>query len=303
MIKNLDDIKKKFGKKIITNVSLAKYSWFNLGGPAELLFKPENIIDIQEFFKITHKNLYPLTIMGAGSNTLIRDAGVGGITIKLSPKFSYVNKLSENKIEVGAATLDKTVSNFASDNGLSGFEFLSCIPGTIGGAIRMNSGCYNQEISQILKKVNIINLKGELKEIKKEDIKFFYRGCSLNENFLILSAEFEGIIKSIDLVKKKQEEFINRKKLSQPNQIKTCGSTFKNPNGHYAWKLIKDCGCTDITVGGAKISPKHNNFFLNDGNATSSDIEKLIDEVKKKVLEKKGINLELEIKIIGKKNN
>ena len=298
-----DSLKNQFGDKVLFNEKLSKFSWFNLGGPAEIFFKAENISQLSSFIKSLKEQKKKIKILGAGSNTLIRDGGVEGIIIKLSPNFSYLKLLKNNIIEAGAATLDKKLSDFAKQNSLTGFEFLSCIPGSVGGGIKMNSGCYGEDISKIIESVNVMDFDGNKKEIKSNQIKFFYRGCNLKENLIILSAKFKGQLGNRKNIEEKQMELIKRKKDSQPNQIKTCGSTFKNPNGHYAWKLIKDCGCTDITVGGAKISPKHNNFFLNDGNATSSDIEKLIDEVKKKVLEKKGINLELEIKIIGKKNN
>ena len=301
MINNLDDIKKKFGKKIIINASLAKYSWFNLGGPAELLFKPENIIDIQEFFKITHKNLYPLTIMGAGSNTLIRDAGVGGITIKLSPKFSYVNKLSENKIEVGAATLDRTVSNFASDNGLSGFEFLSCIPGTIGGGIRMNSGCFNREFKDILISVQAINRSGEIFTIPAKEINFDYRSCNLSKDLVFLSASFQGTKKQKEKIKEEMIILKEKKEKSQPTRIKTGGSTFKNPikqTNKKVWEIIKESVPGEISFGDATISEKHCNFFINKDKASCSDMKKLINFVQKKVFDTTGIRLSLEIILV-----
>ncbi len=287
-------------ENIYKNEKLSKYNWFNLGGPAEIFFKPKSEPDVIKFLNqdlVINKKIH---ILGAGSNTLFRDTGFDGIIIKLGKDFSYTKKLNDNKIEVGAATLDKKVSEFANSNSLSGFEFLSCIPGSIGGAIRMNSGCYGYDISQIFFSLKAINLQGKTKIFEKKDLNFFYRGSNLDEKLIILSAVFSGKPADIKEIEKKTIDLVNKKKASQPSRIKTCGSTFKNPKDNKAWKLIKSSDCSDMKVGGARMSPQHCNFFLNDGNATSSDIENLIKDVKDKVLKKTGINLELEIKIIGK---
>ena len=297
-----EKIKKQFGKNIIFNEALSKYSWFNLGGSAEIFFRPESIDQIKEFLKYTKNNKQSIHILGAGSNTLIRDGGIKGVTIKLSSKFSYVNLLEDNVIEAGAATLDKKVSNFALEHSSTGYEFLSCIPGSIGGAITMNSGCYEADISKILLSVKIIDFEGNQKEIKKKDIEFFYRGTNLPKNYIILSAKFRGIKTNKDQINQKINFFINKKKISQPSQIKTCGSTFKNTKEKKAWVLIKESQSENLFVGGAKISSKHCNFFVNEKNATASEIEQLINNVQEKVLIKTKKKLELEIKIIGDKN-
>jgi len=292
---------KKFSKNISNNTKLSNYSWFNLGGPAEYLFKPKNKLQLIEFLKENKKNKLKITILGAGSNTLIRDNGIKGAVIKLGSNFSYINLLDKETIEVGAATLDRKVSNFSRDNGIGNLEFLSCIPGSIGGAIIMNSGCYGYEISKFLVSINVIDIKDcKEKEIKREQIKFFYRGTNLPSEFIIVSAKLKGIKISKEDIQKKQNELIERKKISQPSQIKTCGSTFKNLNNEKkAWQLIKETGCDQLTEGDAMISKKHCNFFVNNGKAKSSDIEKLINKVQKTVSIKAGVNLELEIKIIG----
>ena len=242
-----------------------------------------------------------VTILGAGSNTLIRDNGIKGVVIKLGVSFSKINLVDNETIEVGAAALDRKVSNFAKNNGVSGFEFLSCIPGSIGGAVIMNSGCYGDDISKILNSIKVININNcEEKEIKRDDIKFFYRGTNLPNEIIITSVKLKGSKNSKEHIEKKQNDFIERKKKSQPSQIKTCGSTFKNINDERkAWQIIKETGCDVFEEGDAIISKKHCNFFVNNGKAKSSDIEKLIKKVKKTVSEKTGINLELEIKIIG----
>ena len=291
----------KFNKNIFYNAELSNYSWFNLGGPAEILFKPENKKQLIDFFKENQKNKFKITILGAGSNTLIRDRGIKGVVIKLGSNFSYLKLIDENIIEVGAATLDRKVANFAKENGLSDLEFLSCIPGSIGGSVIMNSGCYDYDISKVLISVNVIDIKKCIeKEIKGEDIDFFYRGTDLSNDLIITSVKLKGIPKKKGEIEKRQIQFLERKKLSQPSQVKTCGSTFKNiSNEKKAWKIIKESGCEEFKEGDAEISKKHCNFFVNNGKAKSSDIEKLINKVKKTVNEKSGINLELEIKIIG----
>ena len=291
----------KFGENLSTDVNLSNYSWFNLGGNAEYFYKAKDKNQLLEFLKETVKNDLKLTILGAGSNTLFRDNGVKGVVLKLGKGFSYINLIEKNIIEVGAATLDRKVSDFAKENNLENLEFLSCIPGSIGGAIIMNSGCYDNDISKVLVSITVIdkNTFSET-EIKKEDIKFLYRGTNLSNDFIIISAKLRGLVSKKDLIEKKQLDFLKKKKLSQPSQIKTCGSTFKNiSKDKKAWMLIKRAGCHTFKEGDAIISQKHCNFFVNNGKASSSDIENLINKVKKKVYEKTGENLELEIKILG----
>jgi UDP-N-acetylmuramate dehydrogenase len=292
---------KKFGDNLLENVSLSNYSWFNLGGNAEYLYKAKDKNQLIEFLKEARNKNLKTTIIGAGSNILFRDKGVKGAVVKLGKDFSFIKMVDKNILEVGAATLDRKVANFAKDNNLGNLEFLSCIPGSIGGAITMNSGCYDNDISKVLLSIKAIN-KNELSEIeiKKEDIKFLYRGNNLSDDLIFISAKLKGSINKKDTIEKKQFDLISRKKTSQPSQIKTCGSTFKNLSKEKkAWMLIKEAGCDDFKEGDAMISKKHCNFFVNNGNAKSLDIENLINKVKKKVFEKTGVNLELEIKIIG----
>ncbi len=300
---NQKELKDKFGKNIIFQENLSKYSWFNLGGPAKILFKPENTEQLKSFLKIIN-NTQKIVCLGAGSNTLIRDGGYSGVVIKLSPKFSFIKQVEKNILEVGAGTLDKTLSRFAEENSIINYEFLSCIPGSIGGAIRMNSGCYGDEISNILISIKAIDHKGNLVEIKKDEIEFFYRGTNLPEDLIILSAKLQSKIGDKNIITEKIKKFSKEKKDSQPSQIKTCGSTFKNTQSKKAWQLIRDAECNHASFGKAAISKKHCNFFVNEGGASSEDIEKLINFVRKKVYEKFKVNLDLELKIIGeiKKN-
>ena len=302
---NIMNIKQKlfknYDKNFLKNVNLSNYSWFNLGGPAELLFKPNDKSQLIEFLKENKKNNLKITILGAGSNTLIRDKGIKGVVIKLSSKFSRINLINKDTIEVGAAALDRKVSNFAKNNNIKNLEFLSCIPGSIGGAVIMNSGCYGYDISKVLISIKVIDFTNcEEREIKRDDIKFLYRGTNLPNNIIITSVKLKGETGLKHEIENKQNELIERKKLSQPSQIKTCGSTFKNYSTEKkAWELIKETGCDKFKEGDALISKKHCNFFVNNGKATSTDIEKLINKVRQAVVDKTGVNLELEIKIVG----
>ena len=300
LISQIKEIKKKISGQILFDESLSKHSWFNLGGPAKVIFKPKNLNELSIFLK-NCKEFNKIKVLGAGSNTLIRDGGFDGVIIKLGKSFSHLSLLGQNMLIAGASALDKNVSNFALENSLSGFEFLSCIPGTIGGGIRMNSGCYGEDISKILISVQVMDLSGKLKVVHSSDIKFSYRGCNLDNSLIFISATFKGKNDSNPNIQKKIINLVERKKKDQPSKIKTCGSTFKNPENNKAWSLIKDSGCAGMKVGDAHISEKHFNFFVNKGNAKSQELENLIYQVKNKVLNKTGIKLELELEIIGEK--
>jgi UDP-N-acetylmuramate dehydrogenase len=299
-VKKIKDLKNKLTGKISFDESLSKFSWFNLGGPAKVIFRPKNLNEMSFFLKkVDYKK--KIQVIGVGSNTLIRDGGYDGIIIKLGKSFSHLSLLNPSTIIAGASALDKQVSNYAFENLLSGFEFLSCIPGSIGGAIRMNSGCYDEDISKLLISVQAMDFNGNLKIFYLSDIKFSYRSCNLDKNLIFISATFKGKKSSKLEIKKKMINLINKKSLTQPSKIKTCGSTFKNPKNNKAWKLIKDSECEGMNIGDAYISTKHCNFFVNKGNASSKDLENLIIEVQKNVFKKTGINLEPEVQIIGKK--
>ena len=298
LIKKIKNLKKNIATEILFNENLSKYSWFNLGGPAKILFKPKNLNELSIFLQ-NIEGFKKVKILGAGSNTLIRDGGFNGIIIKLGKNFSRISLLNQNIIIAGASALDKNVSKFALDNSVAGFEFLSCIPGTIGGGVRMNTGCYGEDISKILISVQAMDLDGKIRIIKKTDIKFSYRSCDLDESLIFISATFQGTNSKNSLIQNKITSLVEKKKNDQPSKIKTCGSTFKNPKNNKAWSLIKESGCAGMKVGDAYISEKHCNFFVNKGKAKSKDLENLIGEVKNKVLSKTGIVLELELQIIG----
>ena len=298
LILQIEEIKKQLEGKILYKENLSKYSWFNLGGAASVVYKPKNLNELSVFLK-NLKGFKKIHILGAGSNTLIRDGGFDGVVIKLGKSFSHLSQFKGNMIIAGASAYDKDVSRFAIENSLSGFEFLSCIPGTIGGAIKMNSGCYNNDISKIITSVQAMDLSGNVKIIYSSDLKFSYRNFDFDEQLIFISATFTGKKEKKSIIEKKTNELIEKKKKDQPSKIKTCGSTFKNPKGKKAWLLIKNSGCAGINVGGAQISNKHCNFFVNNGKAKSQDLEDLIHQVRSKVLMKTGIELELELQIIG----
>ena len=300
-MKSNQELIQKFSENISNNTKLSNYSWFNLGGPAEYFFKPKNKEQLIEFLEENRQNKLKLTILGAGSNLLIRDKGIRGVVIKLGLPFSEIKLIDQDIIEAGAAALDRKVANFAKDNGIGNLEFLSCIPGSLGGAIIMNSGCYGNDISKVLVSIKVIDLKScKEKVIKRDEVKFFYRGSNLPNELIITSVRLKGKKQLTEIVEKKQNDLIQKKKLTQPSQVKTCGSTFKNFNNNQkAWQLIKQSGCDNFKEGDAEVSKKHCNFFVNNGNANAADIEKLINKVRETVSKKTGIDLELEIKIVG----
>ena len=300
LISLIKEMKNKFSGQVLFDQSLSKYSWFNLGGPAKVIFRPKNLNELSIFLK-QMKGFNKIKVLGIGSNTVIRDGGFNGIIIKFGKSFSHLTSFDQNTIIAGASALDKNVSDFALRSSLAGFEFLSCIPGTIGGGVRMNAGCYGNDISKILVSVQVMDFSGKMKVIYSQDIKFSYRGCSLDNNLIFISATFRGKRENKINIKKRMNNLIERKKKDQPSKIKTCGSTFKNPDNNKAWKLIKDSGCAGMSLGDAYISEKHCNFFVNRGNAKSEHLENLINQVKEQVLNKTGINLELELQIIGEK--
>ena len=286
---------------IYNDVDLKKYSWFNLGGLAKNFFKPKSIYELSNFLstnKLIEKDIH---ILGAGSNTLFRDGGFEGTVIKLGNEFGSIKLSNDGNLEIGGACLDKKIANFALENSIKDLEFLSCIPGSIGGTVAMNSGCYGYEISESILSVDVIKLNGELKTFKRNQIEFFYRGSHFGERVIITNVKLKAIKGNKEDIEKKQIEFLNKKKETQPSRIKTCGSTFKNTSDKKAWQLIQEAGCANLSIGGAKLSEQHCNFFMNDGKATAKDIETLIMNVKNKVYSKTGIKLDLEIKIVGKK--
>lgn len=281
------------------NFNLSKMTWMGIGGNAEEFFVPENLNELLFFLKENQeKQTKPITIIGACSNVVISDNGISGLTIKLGDGFKQLER-NGKYIYAGSAALVKNLSNFAYHNSLTNFEFLLGIPGTIGGSISMNAGCYNSTISDILVYIIIATNDGKLKIINKKDIGFFYRGSNLKKSFIICGALFEGIKEEKEKIYQKMQTMHKKRFLEQPIHSRTVGCTFKNPINNSAWKLIDASGCRGMRVGGAVISEKHCNFIINDNNATASDVKKLISLIQKKVKQSFNVDLELEIKMIG----
>jgi len=290
----------EFGSNVRFEHDLKKKNWFNIGGKTKVFYKAENLKELVNFLKKINNN-EKIFILGAGSNTLITDNLFDGIVIKLSNNFNNISLLGEDIIIAGSAVLDTVLSDFAISNNLSGFEFLSCIPGTVGGGIRMNAGCFGKEFKDILLSVQVIDELGNVITIPRKDIKFEYRKNNLSDKLIFLSASFKGTKAEASIIKDKTDKQKLKKKKTQPTRIKTSGSTFKNPvsqTNKKVWELIKESVPLDKSFGDACISDKHYNFFVNKGNATFNDMIKLIEFVSKKVLEKTGISLEKEIKIL-----
>ena len=301
----LVDSLKKFSEqtngKLIFDYDLKKTNWFNIGGNAKVFFKPENLKDLVNFLK-NFGNKEKIFILGAGSNVLIKDQGFDGVVVKLGKDFSNISILTNKTIIAGSASIDKKVAEFASENNIGGLEFLSCIPGSIGGGIRMNSGCFGEEFKDILLSVQAVDREGKVLTIPSSRIKFEYRTNDLPRDLIFLSASFKGNFKNKDIAKKDMEILKNKKEKTQPARVKTGGSTFKNPitqTKEKVWKLIKSSVQANTSFGDAAISEKHSNFFVNKNNATYEDMKKLIDFVRNSVREKTGINLDLEIEIVG----
>ena len=297
---NLKELELEFKDNLKLDYDLKKKNWFNIGGKSKVFYQAKNLKDLVNFLKKLN-NQEKIFILGAGSNTLINDDFFNGVVIKLSKNFNNISLLGEDIIIAGSAVLDKSLSDFAANNNLSGFEFLSCIPGTVGGGIKMNAGCFEEEVKDILLSIQVVDRFGNIKTIQSKDIKFGYRKNDLSEELIFLSASFKGVKSENIKIRNKINMLKTKKEKSQPSKIKTSGSTFKNPisqTDKKVWQLIKESVPLDVSFGDACISDKHCNFFVNKGNASFKDMNNLIEFVSKKVLEKTGISLEKEIKIL-----
>ena len=296
----LEKFSKQIKSKFYFNYELKKLNWFNIGGIAKAYFKPDNLNDLILFLKNFGQD-ERIFVLGAGSNILLTEKKFDGVVIKLGKNFSNISLIHDNIIVSGSAVTDKKLSDFAKDNSIGGFEFLSCIPGTVGGGLKINSGCFGKEFKDILVSVQVIDKKGTIQTIPASKINFGYRYSPLDKNLIFLSASFKGEIKIKSEIEKIIKEFKIRKDQAQPNRIKTGGSTFKNPKSQTdlkVWQLIKKSVSLDKKFGDAEISNKHCNFFINSKNAKFDDMKKLINYVKKQVKIKTGVILETEIEII-----
>ena len=297
---DVKDLIQEFSNNLKLDYDLKKKNWFNIGGKTKAFYNANNLKELIKFLKKIPRD-EKIFILGAGSNTLISDKQFNGVVIKLTNNFNNISLLNDEIIIAGSAVKDKLLSEFAMENSIGGFEFLSCIPGSVGGGIKMNAGCFNREFKDILISIQALSKSGQVITIPSKDINFKYRGSNLADDLIFLSASFKGFKKKKEIIKNEIKLLKEKKEKAQPTKIKTSGSTFKNPieqSDKKVWQLIKDSVSLDKSFGDACISEKHCNFFVNKGNAKFEDMKKLIDFVSDSVFKKTGIKLETEIKIL-----
>ena len=280
------------------NVPLSKHTWFGVGGPAEVMFFPEDEDDLAFFMKNRPYNL-PTFIIGAGSNLLVRDGGIPGVVIKLDNKNFKKMSVEENMLTLGAGFRNVTLEKSLIEKGIGGLEFLCSIPGVIGGSVKTNAGCYGKEVKDVIVKATIVNGMGEKKTISVDDLKLSYRSSLFPDDWIVTSITFKTYPENPETIAKIIKENKAKRAQFQPYNERTAGSTFKNPEGLKAWELIKKSGCADLQINGAKVSEKHCNFLINTGTATAADIEQLGETIIKKVQEQTSITLEWEVKRMG----
>ena len=300
-LKVLDNFSKNIKGKIKFDYSLKNHTWLNIGGNAKIFFVPETLSELRDFLKFMKKNESDFFVIGAGSNLLISENIKNRIFIKLGKNFNKISLTKNNIIIAGCSILDKKISDFACENHLGGLEFLSCIPGSVGGGIKMNSGCFGTEFKDVLLSVQVMDFNGRVYTINSKDINFDYRKTNLPKNLIFLSASFKTAKGNRDEIIENISKLKNKKENSQPLRVKTGGSTFKNPKNQTdkkVWELIKESVDKKVSFGDARISDKHSNFFINTKNASFKNMNDLINFVKKKVKDKTGISLELELEIV-----
>ena len=299
--KDIEQFSNDFKISMNFNYSLKNHNWFNIGGKTKVFFKAETLNDLCKFMRLFGQKINFFSL-GAGSNILVKDTGFDGVIIKLGKSFSNISLLNDETIIAGSAALDHQVSNFAKDKGIGGLEFLSCIPGSVGGGIRMNSGCYGTEFKDILLSVQAIDKNGNILTIPSSKIEFDYRKNNLSKELIFLSASLKGRKKTQKDIESKINFLKGKKSETQPSQIKTGGSTFKNPKNQTqkkVWELINEIIPKNKVIGDAAISDKHSNFFVNKKNASYDQMKQLIDFVRLEIEKQTGIKLELEIEIVG----
>lgn len=280
---------------------LSKINWFNVGGPAEVMFRPADAEDLGYFLRHRPRDI-PVTVLGVGSNLLVRDGGIDGVVIRLGKGFAQLHA-DGSQLHAGAGALSFNAASVAAHNGIAGLEFLSGIPGTIGGALAMNAGAYGGDVAATLVSAEAVDEGGGFHILTPQDIGYVYRGNTLPDGMIFTNAIFTGKPGNPKDILAAMADITAKREATQPIKSRTSGSTFKNPDGKKAWELIDEAGCRGLAIGGAQVSEKHCNFFINTGNATSDDIETLGEEVRRRVLDKTGVLLQWEVKIIGKRQN
>ena len=279
------------------NAALKNLIWFRTGGPAEVLFRPADETDLRDFLKNLSPGV-PVHVIGVGSNLIVRDGGVRGVVIQLGKAFGEIS-LEAERITAGAGATDVALAHQAAAGALAGLEFLRGIPGTVGGALRMNAGAYGSEVADVLVAARAVDRQGEVHTIPAKGMGFAYRHCGVPKDWIFISATFQGQKGDPAAIRRRMDEIQKTREATQPMRVKTGGSTFKNPPGKKAWKLIEEAGCRGLTRGGAEVSPMHCNFLINSGSATSRQIENLGEEIMSQVRKIHNIDLEWEIERIG----
>lgn len=279
------------------DVQLADHTWFHVGGAASVLFRPTDVEDLSEFLQKRSPDI-PILILGAGSNVLIRDSGFKGIVIKLGRGFSQIT-VDQGCVEVGAGCLDRTVALTCAEHGVGGLDFLIGIPGTIGGAVKMNAGCYGQEIKDVLDWADIMDVNGAISRVTADELGMTYRHTTIPDQSIVVAARLKGRQEDPASIQDRLTALLQTRESSQPTRGRTGGSTFKNPADKKAWQLIDEAGCRGLMRGDAQVSEKHCNFLMNLGNASAADLEELGEEVRQRVLTKSGVQLEWEIIRLG----
>jgi len=284
--------------QVLRDAPLAPLTWFRVGGPAEVLFRPADADDLAAFLRGCPDDV-SVTVLGVGSNLLVRDGGVPGVVVRLGKGFSGVEVLPDERVLAGAAALDMVVARTAMEAEVCGLEFFRGIPGTIGGALRMNGGAYEKETGDVLVEARGVTRAGESVTYTVVQMGYSYRHSNVSEDVVFTSALFQGAKGDRDEIEQRMNAITQRREETQPIRTRTGGSTFKNPQEHKSWQLIDAAGCRGLQHGGAQVSEKHCNFFINTGSATASDIEALGEEVRARVKETSGVSLEWEIRRIG----
>ena len=283
--------------RLSENVPLSGITWFRVGGPAEIMFRPADRQDLAAFMAARPVGM-AVTVIGVGSNLLVRDGGIPGVVVRLGRAFTGV-EIRGNEVTAGATALDLNVAIAAREASLTGLEFLSGIPGTIGGALRMNGGAYGVEMTDVVVDAEAMDADGNVHTLDPAELGFGYRHCGVPEDWIFLSARLEAAPGDKAAIARRMADIAGARKDSQPIRSRTGGSTFKNPPGAKAWRLIDDAGCRGMTMGGASVSEIHCNFLINDGTATAAEIEALGEEIRRRVFEHSGVWLEWEIRCIG----
>ncbi|WP_428523988.1 UDP-N-acetylmuramate dehydrogenase [Roseibium sp.] len=299
LLEEIPDLAEGIRGKLTPNQPLSAVTWFRTGGPAQLMFQPADEDDLAVFLKKLPKDI-PVLPVGLGSNLLIRDGGLRGVVVRLSAKgFGQIEKLGNNRLRAGAAVPDKRLAEAAAKAGLGGFAFYTGIPGGLGGALRMNAGAHGTETRDRMVELTAIDRDGNRQVLTNSEMGYSYRHSGASSDLIFTSAVFEGVPQDEAAIREEMAAVVEHRENAQPIREKTGGSTFKNPDGNSAWKVVDAAGCRGLMVGGAQMSEMHCNFMINTGDATGHDLELLGETVRAKALEASGIRLEWEIKRLG----